>query len=59
VQVNLDSLELVPERGGYGGEQTDPMQRFKSTDPTSGGTAPEEDDPMARMRRAIERDAPR
>ncbi len=58
VQVDLDSLQLVPERGGYGGEQVDPMQRFPSVDPGSGGT-PAEEDPMARMRRALERDATR
>jgi TRAP-type mannitol/chloroaromatic compound transport system permease large subunit len=58
VQVDLDSLQLVPERGGYG-EQADPMRRFPSADPASGSMAPEEDDPMARMRRALERDATR
>ncbi len=58
VQVDLDSLQLVPERGGYG-EPVEPMQRFPASEPDSGGRATEEDDPMARMRRALERDATR
>jgi TRAP-type mannitol/chloroaromatic compound transport system permease large subunit len=59
LQVGPEGVTIVPERGGYGDQDSDPMKRFESGSaaPAEGKDAQGEEDPMSRVRRALERDA--
>ena len=59
VPVDRQDLRIVPERGGYGDGNDDPMKRFEpqTIAPAGSKGPPAEEDPMARVRRAAERGA--
>ena len=61
VQIGPEGVTIVPERGGYGDQDADPMKRFESGSaaPAQDKDTRSEEDPMSRMRRALERDAAR
>ncbi len=61
--VNLETIHIEAETGGYGEKEEDPMKLFApepaadKTTPKSTGNVSNEEDPMEAVRRAIEQDA--